>query len=123
MISKRSLVRRGAAVILCCVPLVLGAAQKEDAPQIIEVHARKFEYVPSELTLRKGVTYKLHLTSDDVPHTLRVKALGLNGAMKPNEFTDVLFTPEESGDFRADCGLYCGAGHTKMALMLHVVEK
>lgn len=116
-------VRGGLVTAILCGQMLLRAGAQEKAPRTIEIHAKKFEYAPAEITLQKGETYKLHLTSDDVPHTLRIKSMGLNGAMKPNEFTDVLFTPTEVGDFRADCGLYCGAGHTKMALTVHVVEK
>ncbi len=119
----RWMVRGSAAALICCGQLLMGAGLKDDAPQTIEIHSKKFAYTPAEITLHKGETYKLHLTSDDVPHSLRIKELGLNGAMKANEFTDVLFTPTTTGDFRADCGLYCGAGHKTMALMVHVVDK
>lgn len=119
----RGILQIGVAALLGCGTMVLGAGLKNDAPQTIEVHSKKFGYTPAEITLHKGETYKLHLTSDDVPHSLRIKELGFNGAMKPNAFTDVLFTPSTAGDFRADCGLYCGAGHKTMSLTVHVVEK
>ncbi len=115
----------GLAVLMVSLASTIGvnAAGKADEPQTIEIHSKKFSYAPSEITLVKGVTYKLHLTSDDVPHTLRIKALGLNSPMKAGEFNDVLFTPEQSGDFKADCGLYCGVGHTKMFMTVHVSDK
>jgi len=99
------------------------AAGKSNEPQVIEIHSKKFAYEPAEITLVKGATYRLHLTSDDVPHTLRIKMLALNAPMKAGEFDDVLFTPDQAGDFKADCGVYCGVGHTKMTLAVHVVEK
>ncbi|MFL6302121.1 MAG: cupredoxin domain-containing protein [Candidatus Sulfotelmatobacter sp.] len=105
--------------------LSTSSAQGGDAdpkPQVIEIHAKKFGYEPAEVTLHKAQVYKLHLTSEDVPHSLRIKALNLNAAMKPEQFNDVLFSPDQSGDFKADCGIYCGAGHMKMALTVHVVE-
>ena len=91
-------------------------------PPVIEIHAKKFAYNPLEVTLHKGQTYKLHLTSDDVPHSLRIKALHVNAMAKPGQFDDVLFTPDQVGDFKADCGVYCGSGHMKMAMTVHVVE-
>jgi cytochrome c oxidase subunit II len=115
----------GSTVLVISLLATIGvdAAGKGDEPRTIEVHGKKFSYEPSEITLIRGVTYKLHLTSDDVLHTLRIKALGLNGRMKAGEFNDVLFTPEQSGDFKADCGLYCGVGHSKMVLTVHVSDK
>ncbi|MHB1702534.1 MAG: cupredoxin domain-containing protein [Acidobacteriaceae bacterium] len=99
------------------------AGAKDVEPQVIEIHAKKFGYQPEQITLRKGETNKLHLTSDDVPHSLRIKQLDLNAKMKAGEFDDVLFTPEQVGDFTADCGLYCGAGHKKMSMTVQVVGK
>lgn len=42
--------------------------------------------------------------------------------MKPGQFNDVLVTPDQVGDFKGDCGVYCGIGHVKMAMTVHVVE-
>lgn len=122
---KRMKLVTGSAVLMVSLASTIDvrAAGKGDEPQTIEVHGKKFSYEPSEITLVKGVTYKLHLISDDVPHSLRIKALGLSGRMKAGEFNDVLFTPQQSGDFKADCGLYCGVGHSKMFLTVHVAEK
>ncbi len=98
------------------------ANAKDPEAQVIEIHSKKFAYEPAEITLHKGVAYKLHVTSDDVPHSLRIKDLNLNAKMTAGEFNDVLFTPEQVGDFKADCGLYCGAGHKTMSMMVHVVQ-
>jgi cytochrome c oxidase subunit 2 len=98
------------------------ARAKDGEPQVIEIHAKKFAYEPAEITLHKGTAYKLHLTSDDVPHSLRITALNLNAKMKAGEFDDVLFTPDQTGEFKADCGLYCGSGHKTMFLTVHVVQ-
>ena len=92
-------------------------------PQVIEIHAKKFGYLPAEITLHKGKTYKLHLTSDDVEHSLRIREWNLNAEMNPGQFDDVLITPEKAGDYFADCGHYCGTGHKAMKMAIHVVEK
>jgi cytochrome c oxidase subunit 2 len=111
-------------IALCFIsPSAARASDNKAGPPTIEIHAKKFAYIPAEVTLRKGETYNLHLTSDDVPHSFRIKALNLNSKMKRGEFDDVLFTPEKTGDFKVDCGLYCGSGHNKMLMTVHVVEK
>ena len=98
-------------------------ARVDDAtPQVIEIHAKKFGYQPEEITLHKGQAYKLHLTSDDVPHSLRIAPLDVNAVMKPGAFNDVLVTPAQPGEYRGDCGVFCGPGHKKMFLSVHVVE-
>jgi cytochrome c oxidase subunit 2 len=124
--QPKRLARIAACGILAALT-VLGVssarARNADAePQVIEIHAKKFGYDPPEITLHKGQSYKLHLTSDDVPHSIRIKPLNVTAVMKPGQFNDVLLTPDQVGDFKADCGVYCGSGHMKMAMMVHVVE-
>jgi cytochrome c oxidase subunit 2 len=111
------------AALLFLTSFNADAARKNTEPQVVEIHAKKFAYMPSEVTLVKGETYRLHLTSDDVPHSLRIKALNVNWEMKAGEFDDVSFTPEQVGDFTADCGRYCGKGHKMMSMTVHVVNK
>lgn len=112
-----------ALAALATLSLIAAAADHSPRPEVIEVHAQKFAYLPAEVTLHKGQPYLLRLTSDDVPHSFRIKALTLSEKMLPHEFNDVPFTPEQAGDFRVDCGVYCGAGHTKMSMTIHVVDK
>ncbi len=117
--------RLAVASVAACTVLVICSAQarsRASEPKVIEIHSKKFAYEPAEITLHKGETYTLHLTSDDVPHSLRITALNLNAKMKADEFDDVSFTPDQLGDFKADCSIYCGAGHKTMFLTVHVVQ-
>lgn len=99
------------------------AASASAAPaKTIEIHGKKFEFVPAEITLQKGVPAKLELTSDDVEHSLAVPGLGINGIMKKGEMTDVTVTPTETGYFPGRCGKFCGMGHKKMHFVVHVVN-
>lgn len=111
------------AVITFSGTYSMQAFGKDTEAKTIEIHAKKFSYIPVEITLHKGEPYRLHLTSDDVPHSLRIKELNLNFKMKHGEYNDILFTPETIGNFKADCGLYCGSGHAKMFITVHVVDK
>ena len=108
---------------LMATSISASASGKRTEPKVIEIHGKKFAYSPSEITVVKGETYRLHLTSDDVPHSLRIKALDASWEMKSGEFDDVLFTPEQTGDFKADCGRYCGKDHKMMSMTVHVVDK
>ena len=116
-----------AAAVLLILALAgirsVSAKNKEVEPPVIEIHSKKFAYEPAEITLHKGETYKLRLTSDDVPHSFRIKSLNLNARMSAGAFEDLLFTPEQAGDFKVDCGLYCGSGHSKMGMTVHVIDK
>jgi len=58
----------------------MNAVGKADEPQTIEIHGKKFSYQPSEITLVKGVTYKLHLTSDDRAPLPAYQGIGIERA-------------------------------------------
>ena len=92
------------------------------APQVIEVHAKRFEYVPAEITVKKGQPVTLELISDDVVHSLRIDALNVNTNMPVGQKVETTFTPDQTGDFKGRCGVYCGKGHGEMFFTVHVVD-
>src|SRR5260370_38070510 len=110
----------GIAVLSILAVTTTDVSAKDATPQVIEIHSKKFSYEPAEITLHKGVTYKLHVTSDDVPHSLRIKDLNLNAKVAPAEFNDIPVTPYQAGDFNPHGGLYRGSGHTTNAIAVHV---
>ena len=97
-------------------------AAATNAAPTITIHAKKYEFIPAEITLKKDQTVKLELTSDDVEHSLEVPGLSINSIMKKGEVTDVEITPKKMGDFKGKCGKFCGFGHGKMHFLVHVVN-
>ena len=125
------------AAVMCALALIgFPVAAQESQPPVpspnasrsaapartITIHAKKFEFDPAEITLTKGQTVKLELTSDDVKHSLVIRELGINGMMKKGEDTEVVVTPEQTGDFQGRCGVYCGLGHKDMQFLVHVIN-
>ena len=112
-------------VSLSLLIALLGAmsAFTQSAPRRIEIHARRFSFTPAEITVEKGETVTLALTSDDVPHSLVIPGLHVNGTMTKGHVTEVTITPETAGDFKGKCGRYCGSGHGSMVFLVHVIEK
>jgi cytochrome c oxidase subunit 2 len=123
-----SIVKR--AVLASTLVLVALPALAQDSTPLspaasvrtIQIQAKKFEFEPAEITLKKDQPVKLELTSDDVEHSLVVPGLGIRGIMKKGKTTDVMVTPKETGDFNGKCGKFCGLGHGKMHFVVHVVE-
>ena len=105
-----------ALLCICCI----GAAVAEQSGSTIEIHAHRFAFSPAEITVRKGETVKLKLLSDDVPHSLLIKDLNINQTIVKGKPAVVTFTPQQAGDFHGQCGRFCGAGHGKMAIVVHV---
>jgi cytochrome c oxidase subunit II len=97
-------------------------AQTSQPAKTITIHARKFAFTPSAITLKKDETVKLVLIADDVRHGLAVRGIGLRTQATPGHPADVLVTPTAAGDFPGTCSFFCGSGHRDMEFMVHVVE-
>ena len=93
----------------------------ESAPTIV-IHAKRYAFSPAEITLKKGKTVKLELVSDDVAHSLVIDALHLRVRAGAGEKAETTITPEQTGDFKGKCGVFCGSGHGKMLFVVHVIN-
>jgi len=95
----------------------------QSSPSRIEIHAKRFSFVPAEITIKKGETVTLALTSDDVSHSLLVEGLHINSPITEGHVTEVTVNPQAEGDFKSRCGRFCGSGHGSMLFVVHVVEE
>lgn len=93
-----------------------------EQPQVIEIKAKKFEFSPSQITLKKGAPVVLRLSSEDRSHGFLVKALGVDADINPGQVTDVAVTPDATGEYVVICDHYCGLGHGNMKMTLNVVQ-
>jgi cytochrome c oxidase subunit 2 len=121
----RLVARFGAAAALVGLAAGLGLAGRglraEEEPKVIAITARRFEFSPREITLKRGETVKLQLTSEDVTHGFFAKPLGIDELIVPGKTTDLVVTPRETGRYTTICDHFCGAGHGGMK-MTFVVE-
>jgi len=115
---------------LACVPLLLAAiftatraqhARAAVTPPVINITAKRFGFTPNIITLKKGETVKLRLTSEDVTHGFLVNSLNLDEVITPGQPREVTLTPQQTGRFTTICDHFCGAGHGNMNMTI-VVE-
>ena len=92
------------------------------AEQVIHLTAKKFEYTPNEITLKKGVPVTIEITSLDRDHGFKVPELGVRADVKPGETTRVRIVPDRIGRFEFRCDVFCGSGHEDMAGEFIVVD-
>ena len=93
----------------------------EPPPGDIYLLARQFQWYPI-LTLEKGQTYQLHLSSIDVTHGFSLQPTNLNLMVLPGYDYVVELTPTESGEFSVICNEYCFYGHHTMVGKIVVNE-
>lgn len=119
MESKRKLLVSVVALLL--LPAIVSPSPKSSARRI-EITVSRFSYSPSEITLKKGETVVLVLTSTDVTHGLVVKDMGIKIELKKNQTEEVTITPDKVGTFQGKCSHFCGKGHGSMILAIDVVQ-
>ena len=110
-----------ALLLLPALLVAAGTADAAEEPRAIVITARRFEFVPSTITLKKGETVKLFVTSEDVTHGLFIRPLKIDTDLTPGETQQITVTPQTAGTFTAICHHFCGAGHGNMKLTV-VVE-
>jgi cytochrome c oxidase subunit II len=89
--------------------------------QTIQIHAKRYQFEPSIITVKRGETVKLLLTSEDRTHGFMVKPLGVDTDIEPGKTTEVTITPQKAGTYTTICDHYCGLGHNGMKMKI-VVE-
>jgi cytochrome c oxidase subunit II len=98
------------------------AANAAVEPQVIEISAKKYEFSPSQITLKKGESVILRLTSTDRIHGFMSRALKVDTDIFPGKSTDIAVTPATAGTFMVICDHYCGTGHGNMKMKVTVVQ-
>ena len=96
------------------------AAQPEE--QVIRIAAKKFDYTPNHITLKKGVPIVLEFTSTDVLMGFSAPDLGVRGDIIPGKLARVRIVPGKTGTFTFFCDIFCGSGHEDMTGSITVME-
>ena len=74
------------------------------------------------LKLRKGQTYRVHISSLDLQHGFSLQPINMNFQVLPGYDHVLTFTPTSAGEFSIVCNEFCGIGHHLMTGRLIVVE-
>jgi cytochrome c oxidase subunit II len=97
-------------------------ASADDSAKIIKVSAKRFEYSPQEITLKKGAPVVLQLTTEDRSHGFSVPSMNLRADIVPGKVTELKVTPQKAGEFDFFCDVFCGSGHEGMNGKIKVTE-
>lgn len=83
--------------------------------------ARLWEWWPT-LELKKGQSYRLHLSSMDWLHGWSLQPTNINIEVHPNYEMIITIKPDQAGVFGVICNEYCGVGHSQMVGRIYVVD-
>lgn len=116
--QRRRLIAAAAAGLLVARIHGVGAQSGE---KIIPVVARKFVFLPNQITLKRGEPVVLEFTAPEVTMGFSVPALKLRTDIVPGQITRMRLIPEHEGTFDFLCDIFCGDGHEGMSGQLIVV--
>jgi cytochrome c oxidase subunit 2 len=91
---------------------ICAADQKEI---VIKITAKKFEYSPSSIKIKKGVPVILEFTSLDVMHGFHCPKLGVRTDIEPGKVSRVRILAQKAGVYGFFCDVFCGSGHEDMS--------
>jgi cytochrome c oxidase subunit 2 len=97
---------------------VFGPARSQE--RVIRIVAKKFEFTPSEITLKKGEPVVLELSTDDVTMGFYCKELNASAEVVPGKLTPLRLVPDKPGSYEFICDVFCGEGHEDMGGKIHV---
>jgi cytochrome c oxidase subunit 2 len=103
-----------------CVLVLASGADARAEPRVVEITARRFEFSPSEVVLRKDEAVTLRLRSLDVTHGFFQRGLGIDLEIEPGRVTEVTITPRSAGRYLTICDHFCGSGHGNMKMVFVV---
>lgn len=94
----------------------------EPVTQTFDVVAKQFTFEPATITVNKGDTVVLNVTSEDVPHGFSISEFGVNQTLSPGVTETIEFVADQAGTFSYVCSVVCGTGHSGMKGTLVVQE-
>jgi cytochrome c oxidase subunit 2 len=77
----------------------------------------------NELRLPVGRAARLELHSEDVIHSFWIPNLGGKEDLIPGRINSLVLTPRREGEYRGQCGEFCGLQHAKMAIDATVMNE
>ena len=89
--------------------------------QVIRVTARKYVFLPGEITLKAGVPVVLEFVSEDVVMGFSAPDFKVRTDIIPGQVARVRLVPQKIGTFDFVCDIFCGDGHEGMGGKITVV--
>ena len=118
--QRRRLLAAAAGTVVAGVALS-ARVLAQPAEQVIRITARKFVFLPRQITLKKGVPVVLEFVAPEVVMGFSAPDLNLRTDIIPGEVARVRLLPQRTGTFEFLCDIFCGDGHEGMHGTIEVV--
>jgi cytochrome c oxidase subunit 2 len=92
-----------------------------DGVRVVNVQAKRYEFIPDPIVVRSGEKVRVKLTSLDVTHGFALPAYKINVRVEPHKVSTAEFTAGKEGAYPIHCSVFCGWGHPFMKATLVVL--
>jgi cytochrome c oxidase subunit II len=120
-VSRRDFCRAGIAAVAAAGMGSAAYVAGQPAEQVIKILAKRFEFVPHEITVKKGIPVLLEFTTADVMMGFNAPDLKVRADILPDKVAQVRFVPQQTGTFVYLCDVFCGKGHEEMSGTITVI--
>jgi cytochrome c oxidase subunit II len=117
---KRSLMATITLVLLGTTVAAVRLTAQDSQPQVVAISAKRFEFKPNAITLKRGQPVILRVSAEDRDHGFYQKDLGVDLDLTPDHPSEVTLTPDKAGRFTVICDHFCGSGHGNMKMTINV---
>ncbi len=117
--------KRSLTIVLSIVIIGTAAAgfrlfAQEPQSRVLTISAKRFEFTPNQITLKRGQPVTLRVSAEDRDHGFYQKDLKIDLDLTPDHLSEVTITPDKAGRFVAICDRFCGSGHGNMKMVINV---
>ena len=91
-----------------------GGGQSTGEVKEFTMTAKQWEFIPGTITVNKGDTVKLTITSTDVAHGFNLPEFEVSERLDVGTPVEVEFVADKTGTFTFSCSVPCGSGHGGM---------
>lgn len=103
------------ALIVLAVLGISGCNKSHKEPIRIKVLAKKYQFEPNEIRVKKGDEVLLEVTTADVQHGFHVPDLGIAEPIQKGKVAEIRFSADKRGEHKIQCNIICGPRHDDMA--------
>ena len=115
-------VMMSAVLALSAFAVYVAAQSAEPKEKVIRISAKKFNYTPGEMQLKKGVPVILEFKTMDVVMGFNLPDFNVRADVVPDKVIRVRFVPDKTGTFTFLCDVFCGTKHEEMNGTITVVD-
>jgi cytochrome c oxidase subunit 2 len=108
---RRWMMLAGAAAALAAMSRIPARAA---APRVIQVHAKRFVFTPSQIKLAPHEAVVFELTAEDVPMGFSIPQYGVRVDVPPGAPVRLAAQAGDAGTVEFLCDIFCGSGHETM---------